>query len=296
VARKTRRQAARVAAALRRRTEPAARRLAHHIDPILPRLDRVLAQTERRVLHGEAVPAGDKILSLFEPHTQIIVRHKADRPVEFGRKVWLEEVEGGIVSGWRLLDTPGQDAPYLVPSLEAHRARFGKPPRLVAADRGVFSRNNEARQAGVRHVAIPATGQVTPERRREEHRRWFRQGFRFVPGSRGGSACSSASTVSIAVPTMATTDWPAGSAGASSPLISSGSPAHWLSARPPNQQPSQQMPREQSNSAAHLQAYSAATAQSLQYLLNHFAPETSTSWDRYCSTPSRFACLQRRLQ
>src|SRR4051812_37130954 len=92
VASKTRRQAARVAAP-RLRTEPAARRLADHIEPILPRLDQVLAQTERRVLHGQAVPAGDKILSRFEPHTQIIVRHKAGKPVEFGRKVWLEEVE-----------------------------------------------------------------------------------------------------------------------------------------------------------------------------------------------------------
>jgi IS5 family transposase len=187
VARKTRRQATKVATALRRRTEPAARRLADNIETILPRLDRVLDQTERRVLHGEAVPAGDKIVSLFEPHTQIIVRHKAGQPVEFGRKVWLEEVEGGIVSGWRLLDTPGQDTPYLVPSLEAHRARFGKPPRLVAADRGVFSRTNEAqaKQAGVRHVAIPATGQVTPERRHEERQRWFRQGFRFRAGIEG---------------------------------------------------------------------------------------------------------------
>jgi len=187
VARKTRRQAAKVAAALRRQPEPAARRLADAIETILPRLDRVLDQTERRVLHGETVPAGDKIVSLFEPHTQIIVRHKAGQPVEFGRKVWLEEVEGGIVSGWRLLDTPGQDTPYLVSSLEAHRARFGKPPRLVAADRGVFSRNNEAqaKQAGVRHVAIPATGQVTPERRHEERRRWFRQGFRFRAGIEG---------------------------------------------------------------------------------------------------------------
>jgi IS5 family transposase len=187
VARKTRHQAARVAAALRRRTEPAARRLARHIEPLLPRVDQVLAQTERRILHGEAVPAGDKILSLFEPHTQIIVRHKAGKPVEFGRKVWLEEVEGGIVSGWRLLDMPGQDAPYLVPSLEAHRARFGKPPRRVAADRGVFSRTNEAqaRQAGVQHVAIPATGHVPPERRREERQRWFRRGFRFRAGIEG---------------------------------------------------------------------------------------------------------------
>ena len=56
----------------------------------------MLAQTERRVLNGEAVPTCDKILSLFEPHTQIIVRHKAGKPVEFGRKVWLEEVEGDL--------------------------------------------------------------------------------------------------------------------------------------------------------------------------------------------------------
>jgi transposase, IS5 family len=187
VARKTRRQAARVVAALRVRTDPAARRLTPHIDSLLPRLDRVLAQTERRILHGAVVPASDKILSLFEPHTQILVRHKAGKPVEFGRKVWLEEVDGGIVSGWRRLDTPGQDAPYLVPSLEAHRARFGKPPRLVAADRGVFSRDNEvqAKQAGVQRVAIPATGPVSPERRAEERQRWFRTGFRFRAGIEG---------------------------------------------------------------------------------------------------------------
>ena len=260
VARKTRRQATKVATALHRRTEPAARRLADAIETILPRLDRVLDQTERRVLHGEAVPAGDKIVSLFEPHTQIIVRHKAGQPVEFGRKVWLEEVDGGIVSGWRLLDTPGQDTPYLVPSLEAHRARFGKPPRLVAADRGVFSRTNkaQAKQAGVRHVAIPATGQVTPERRHEERQRWFRQGFRFRAGIEG--RISVLQRVSIAVPTMARTGWPAGSAGASLPLISSGSPVRWLSARPSNQQLSQQKPREQTSSAAHPQAYAAAAA------------------------------------
>ena len=276
VARKTRRQATKVATALHRRTEPAAHRLADDIETILPRLDRVLDQTERRVLHGEAVPAGDKIVSLFEPHTQIIVRHKAGQPVEFGRKVWLEEVEGGIVSGWRLLDTPGQDAPYLVPSLEAHRVRFGKPPRLVAADRGVFSRTNEAqaKQAGVRHVAIPATGQVTPERRHEERQRWFRQGFRFRAGIEG--RISVLQRVSIAVPTMARTGWPAGSAGASLPLISSGSPVRWLSARPSNQQLSQQKPREQTTSAAHPQAYAAATAWFLKYFPNNFAPKTST--------------------
>jgi len=68
------------------------------LDCFLPRLKQVIAQTRRRVLAGEAVPAGEKVVSLFEPHTSIIRRGKAGRPTEFGRKVWLDEVEGGIIS------------------------------------------------------------------------------------------------------------------------------------------------------------------------------------------------------
>ena len=187
VARKTHAQAARVGAALRERPEPPARRLARQLDTFLPRVERAIAQAVRRVLGGETVPAGEKIVSLFEPHTRIIVRHKAGKPVEFGRKLWLEEVEGGIVSGWRLLDQPDQESACLPPSLAAHRERFGRPPRLVAADRGVFSPENErlAEAAGVARVAIPAVGRLTPERSRLERQRWFRRGFRFRAGIEG---------------------------------------------------------------------------------------------------------------
>jgi transposase, IS5 family len=188
VARKTQCQAARVGAALGARADAAARHLARQFETFLPRVARVVTQTVRRVLAGETVPAGDKIVSLFEPHTQIIVRHKAGQPVEFGRKLWLEEVDGGIVSGWRLLDHAGQDAAHLGPSLEAHRARFGRPPWLVAADRGVFSPHNEAQayQFGVSRVAIPATGRRRPpERARTEKQRWFRRGLRFRAGIEG---------------------------------------------------------------------------------------------------------------
>jgi IS5 family transposase len=187
VARKTHAQAARVGAALRERPEPSARRLARQLDIYLPRVERAIAQAVRRVREGETVPAAEKIVSLFEPHTRIIVRHKAGKPVEFGRKLWLEEVEGGIVSGWRLLDQPGQESACLPPSLAAHQERFGRPPRLVAADRGVFSPENErlAEAAGVARVAIPAVGRLTPERSRLERQRWFRRGFRFRAGIEG---------------------------------------------------------------------------------------------------------------
>ena len=181
-------QAVKVSAALRGRAGAAAQRLAGQLAIFLPRVARVVTQATRRTLQGETVPAAEKIVSLFEPHTQIIVRHKAGKPVEFGRKLWLEEVDGGLVSGWRVLDAPGPDAAYLMPSLAAHQERFGKPPRLVTADRGVFSPQNEERatQAGVTRVVIPAAGRAsTAERARQEKQRWFRRGFRFRAGIEG---------------------------------------------------------------------------------------------------------------
>ena len=184
VTRTSLRQAAAVCAALRARSEASARRLVRQFATFLPRVERAIAQATRRVLKGEAVPAADKIVSPVEPHTQVIVRRKAGQPVGFGRKLWLEEVEGGIVSGWRVLAEAGQDAPYLAASPAAHRRRFGRPPWLLAADRGVSSPQNVARaeQAGVRRVAMPAAGRGGSP---AERQRWFRRGFRFRAGIEG---------------------------------------------------------------------------------------------------------------
>ena len=99
VAQQTHPQATRVCEGLRQQTAPKAPRLVRQFAPFLPRVAQGLHQTVRRVLHGEIVPARDKLVSLFEPHTQSIVRRKTGRSVEFGRKVWLEEVEGGLISG-----------------------------------------------------------------------------------------------------------------------------------------------------------------------------------------------------
>jgi len=107
--------------------------------------------------------------------------------VEFGRKLWLEEVEGGIVSGYRILDEPGQDDPYVAQSLADHQQRFGHPPWLLAGDRGVSSPTNEelARKAGVKRVVLPARGKASAERKKQERERWFRRGFRFRAGIEG---------------------------------------------------------------------------------------------------------------
>jgi transposase, IS5 family len=186
-AQKTCAQAYRVGAVLRGHAGTSMQRLVQQFDRFLPRVAQVIDQTVRRVCHGEVVPAQDKLVSLFEPHTQIIVRRKAGKAVEFGRKVWLEEVDGGILSGYRILAEAGQAFPYPADSLVAHQQRFGKPPRLLAGDRGVYSAANEAmaQQAGIKRVAIPYAGKPPPARVAYEQTAWFRRGFRFRAGIEG---------------------------------------------------------------------------------------------------------------
>ncbi|MFN2534085.1 MAG: ISNCY family transposase, partial [Pseudonocardiaceae bacterium] len=130
---------------------------------VVPLARQVIAQAERRVLHGESVPAAEKVVSLVEPHTAIITRHKAGRPVEFGRKLWLGEVEGGIITEVQVLDGAPPDSPLVIPTMDRHRRQFGRPPDLFTGDRGCST--PAVRQAvaatGVRRVALPHTGRPT---------------------------------------------------------------------------------------------------------------------------------------
>jgi transposase, IS5 family len=187
ITQQTQAQAAKVCTILCSRPERAAQRLVEQFEQYLPRIDQGIIQSVRRVIDGEVVPAKEKILSLFEPHTQVIVRHKVGKPVEFGRKIWLAEVEGGIISGYRLLDEPGQDDAHLEATLAEHRRRFGHPPWLLAGDRGVSSPKNErlATEAGVKRVVVPWSGRGSAQRREHERQRWFRRGFRFRAGIEG---------------------------------------------------------------------------------------------------------------
>jgi transposase, IS5 family len=181
------RQAQQVVAALASAT-PAARRLRERFENFLPLVEQALQQAWRRVIAGEAVAAKEKIVSLFEPYTQIITRHKAGQPVEFGRKLWLDEVEGGIVSGWALpQEGGGTDQPYLGAALQRHCERFGRAPHLLAGDRGVSSPENErlAQDMGVKRVVLPWVGRASPDRRKQERSDWWRRGFRFRAGIEG---------------------------------------------------------------------------------------------------------------
>jgi transposase, IS5 family len=188
IGRRTAAQGRRVLDALKEGDGPKGRRLAERLAEALPRLSLATRQAERRVLKEDPVPSGEKLVSLFEPHTQVIPRFKAGKPAEFGRKLRLDESEGGIITGYRVLEKGGgQDQPYLGDALSNHQRLFGRAPRLLAADRGMASAENErlAKQAGVGQVALPHVGKAPPERRAEERGRRFRAGYRYRAGIEG---------------------------------------------------------------------------------------------------------------
>lgn len=150
--------------------------------------ERVIAQTRRRVLQGETVPAGEKVYSIFEPHTELIKRGKALKPVEFGHKVFLAESSQGLITQYRVLEGNPVDSDQVQPSLDKHRALFQQVPEDYAADRGFHSVENVqlCQDAGVKQVSIPQKGgQKTAEQEELERSGSFKKIQRFRAGIEG---------------------------------------------------------------------------------------------------------------
>jgi transposase, IS5 family len=167
--------------------DTAVQRLQAQLEHFVPLVQQVCAQAQRRVLEQAPVAATDKLVSLFEPHTAVIRRGKLPMPTEFGAKVLLDEVEGGLVSRYVILDGNPPDAPQLPASLDHHQRQFGHPPQTAAADRAFSTTANEcyAAQVGVPCVAIPKPGRRSAERRAWEQRPAFRRAARFRAGIEG---------------------------------------------------------------------------------------------------------------
>jgi IS5 family transposase len=164
-----------------------AQRAARTLEKFIPLVEQVIAQTTRRVLWGEQVPASEKIVSLFEPDTAIIRKGKPGKPTEFGRCLWLAEVEGGIISHYAVLDGNPDEKAQLPPSLDHHRHQFGHPPDLLTGDRGLHSGANEryAQQRGVTAVVLPKPGKKSAKRIAYEQQDWFRAGRNWRAGIEG---------------------------------------------------------------------------------------------------------------
>ena|ERR1700683_147380 len=113
-----------------------------HFDGVLlARVRQVVKQNKIRIFAGDTKMPG-KIVSVFEPHTEIIRKGKASKPNEFGKLVKIQEAENQIVTHFEVYAERPADSTLLVSSIEVHKQRLGQIPRMVAADAGFYSREN----------------------------------------------------------------------------------------------------------------------------------------------------------
>jgi IS5 family transposase len=115
---------------------------------------RVIDQTERRVLKEESVPASEKVVSIFEPHTDIIVKSRRD--TEYGHKICLAAGASGLITDCVIERGNPADVTLTTRMIDHHIALFETAPEQVALDGGFASRKNltEAKERGVKDVAF----------------------------------------------------------------------------------------------------------------------------------------------
>jgi IS5 family transposase len=115
---------------------------------------RVIEQTRRRVMHGESVPATDKVVSIFEEHTDIIVKDRRD--TYYGHKLCLTTGASGLVLDCKVLEGNPPDSKLAVDMVQRQSDIYGRPPRQISMDGGFASKSNlaEIKELGVQDVAF----------------------------------------------------------------------------------------------------------------------------------------------
>jgi len=102
----------------------------------LPVMRQVAEVARRRAFDGEKVPNRDKVFSIFEPHTELIMRGRRGRPVEFGHKVLLTQSKEKFITDYVVLEENCSDDTLLPMVIERHEQKYGRRPESIAADMG----------------------------------------------------------------------------------------------------------------------------------------------------------------
>ncbi len=124
------------------------------IETLLPLIATVMDQTIRRVMEDEKVPANEKIVSIFEPHTDII--KKGGREVQYGHKINLSSGRSGLIFDVVVERGNPADQTRLLPMLERHKRIYNSLPIDLATDGGYATRGNldDAKSMGIANVAF----------------------------------------------------------------------------------------------------------------------------------------------
>ena len=160
--------------------------LRQELDTFVPRVTQVMRQARARIFGGDT-HVEHKLLSLFEPSTEVIRKGKASKPTEFGKVVKLQEAEQQIITAYVVYDQRPSDSDLVIPALDTHVQTLGRVPRLVAGDAAFYSGTNEAtaHAKGVTRVCIPNRSTKSVDRKREQKKRWFKNGQKWRTGCEG---------------------------------------------------------------------------------------------------------------
>jgi len=128
--------------------------MAEELKEIIRLTQSVIDQTTRRVIYGETVPASEKIVSIFEPHTDII--KKDNRDIFYGHKICLSSGKSNLITDCLILDGNPADTDLTDQMLDRHKEIYGHYPLKVAFDGGFASKNNlkSAKSKGIKDVCF----------------------------------------------------------------------------------------------------------------------------------------------
>ncbi len=147
---------------------------------------QVVSQARRRVLKGESVANDEKLFSVFEPHTELLKRGKAGKPVEFGHMIQIQQGKEKFITGYDVFEKKPVEPALLEAALASHRALFGFDPSCLAADKGYFDQDIvDELERRIGTVSIAKKGKRTPEQIEREHDPLFRHAQRFRAGVEG---------------------------------------------------------------------------------------------------------------
>ena len=160
--------------------------LRESLKTMLGRVGQVVKQTKIRIFGG-VTKSQEKLVSVFEAHTEIIRKGKASKPTEFGHLVKIQEAENQIVTHFEVFAQRPPDSTLLVPSVQVHQQRLGRTPEWVVGDAAFYSCQAEKalHGLGVRRISVPNKHSTSAERKRLQRQAWFRRGQKWRTGSEG---------------------------------------------------------------------------------------------------------------
>jgi IS5 family transposase len=156
------------------------------LESYLADMRHVVSQS-RRAFNGETVPASERIFSIFEPHTELLMRGKEHKPFEFGHLVQIGQTAEKFISFYDVEPLSSHDSEMVDPVLENHKASFGSYPEKFATDKNYYKSMEQIAkwEQEIDTFSMCKKGKRTPEETAREHGELFKLAQKFRAGCEG---------------------------------------------------------------------------------------------------------------